>query len=102
MRVEVEEKVIPTSSLKIEGRGTFIGAKERWLVKLVGDYSPGTEAPPRSKRGGSQDDVRRRETARGATEKNKHFRVIERKVRDDLFEYFLPTGIRRPFESQRG
>ena len=29
VRVEVKDKISPTSSLKIEGRGTFVGAIER-------------------------------------------------------------------------
>ena len=52
--------------------------------------------------GGSKGDVRRA-TAIGVMEKNRYVRVIEeRKVRrDDPIEYFLPTGSKVPFESQR-
>ena len=53
VRVKVKGKVIPTGFLKIEGRETFIGAKD-WrkrgrLVEFVSDQNPGPEAPPRSK-----------------------------------------------------
>ena len=64
VRVEVKSKVIPTSFLKVEGRGTFVGKKQGRLVKLVGDQNPGSEAPPRSKREGSKGNVKRRATAR--------------------------------------
>ena len=54
MRVEVRSKAIPASFLKIEKMETFVGAKdrrerERRLVELKGDQSPGPEAPARSK-----------------------------------------------------
>ena len=29
VKIEVKSKVIPTSSLKVEGRGTLVGAKDR-------------------------------------------------------------------------
>ena len=51
MRVKVISKVIPASFLKIQGRETFVGAKEGWLVELVGDQNRGPEALPRSKKG---------------------------------------------------
>ena len=34
----------------MEGKGTFVGSKERQLVKLVGDHGPSSEVTPRSKR----------------------------------------------------
>ena len=54
MRVKVQGKAIPASSLKIEGRGTLVGAidgreKER-IEDLVGGQNPGPEAPPRSRK----------------------------------------------------
>ena len=51
VRVEVISKVISTCFLKIEGRGTFVRAKERLLVESVGDQNLGPKAPPRSKKG---------------------------------------------------
>ena len=54
MRVEVKSKVIPTSFLKIEGRGNLRwgerSGKEGQLVELVGDQNPSPKAPIRSKR----------------------------------------------------
>ena len=46
-------KVIPTSFLKVEGRGMLVGAKdrgERQIKELVDDQNPGPEAPPRSRK----------------------------------------------------
>ena len=40
MKVEVKDKLIPTSFLKIEGKGMFVGAEEGQLVKLGGDQNP--------------------------------------------------------------
>ena len=37
MRVKVRSKVIPTSFLKIEGRGTFVEVKEGQFVELAAD-----------------------------------------------------------------
>ena len=51
MRVKVKSKVIQTSFLNIEGRGTFVEEKEGRLVELVGDQKPGSEAPLSNKRG---------------------------------------------------
>ena len=45
--MELKSKVIPTSFLKIEERGTFVEAKKGRLVELVCDQNPGPEAPPR-------------------------------------------------------
>ena len=100
VRVEVKSKVILMSLLKIERKGTSIGAKDQrkgQLVELVGNQSQSPEAPPRSKIGGSKGDARR-----GAMEKSYHERVIEKnEVRgDDPIEYFLPMGSEVPFESQ--
>ena len=52
--VKVEGKVIPASFLKIEGRGTLVGAigrreKDR-LNELLGGQNPGPEAPPKSRK----------------------------------------------------
>ena len=43
-------KVIPTSYMKIRERRTFVGEKDRRLVEFVGDQSPSSKPPPRSKR----------------------------------------------------
>ena len=97
MGVKVKRKVIPANFLKIEGRVMLVGQE------LVGDQNPGPEAPPWSKKGrereGSKGDVRG-----GAMEKSRYVRVIEGKQirRDDPIEYFLPTNLGLPFESQRG
>ena len=53
VRVNVGGKAIPTSFLKIEGRGTLIGAKdrrERDRVELVGGQNQGPVAPPMSRK----------------------------------------------------
>ena len=44
---------------KIQGRETFVGAKEGRLVELVGDQNPGSEAPPWSKIGRERKEQRR-------------------------------------------
>ena len=51
----VRVKAIPVSFLKIEGRETLVGAKDRReregrIEELVGGQNPGLEAPPRSKK----------------------------------------------------
>ena len=43
--------------------------KEGQLEELVGDQNRSPEAPPRSKIGGSEGDIRREPSARGAIEK---------------------------------
>ena len=98
VRVNVGGKAIPTSFLKIEGRGTLIGAKdrrERDRVELVGGQNQGPVAPPMSKRGGGKGDVRREVTARGVMEKGGCVSVIDgvEVGGDDPVEYFLPTGV---------
>ena len=69
------------------------------LIELVGDQSPSPETPPGSKSGGSKGDVRKGATAKEAMEKGRKVRVTERKEgrRNDLIEYFLPTGVRSTF-----
>ena len=55
VKVEVKSKFILTSFLKIEVRGTFVGAenwRERQLVELLGDQSQSPKVPSLSKRGG--------------------------------------------------
>ena len=44
VKVKVKGKAIPASFLEIEGKRTFVGTKEGWLVELVGDQNPGPEA----------------------------------------------------------
>ena len=100
--MKVEVKVIPTSSLKIKGRGTFVGQKTgNKQLELVGDQNPGPETPPRSiesERRRNKGEVRGGATAREAMKKNRYDRVIEGKeIRDDPIEYFLPTGARSTF-----
>ena len=56
MKVKVGDKAIPASFLKIEGKGTFVGAKDRreregQIEVLVGDQNLGPEASSRSKKG---------------------------------------------------
>ena len=55
VRVKVGGKAIPVSFLKIEGRETLVGARDRReregrIEELVGGQNPGLEAPPRSKK----------------------------------------------------
>ena len=68
--------------------------KEEWLVELVGDQNPGSEAPSKGKRGRSKGDVKGR-----AMEKSRYFGVFENEEvrRDDPIEYFLPTGVGSTF-----
>ena len=103
MRVEVKSKVIPTSFLKIKGRETFVGAKEGRLVELVGDQNPSSEAPPRSKKGGSKGKIREGATARGAMEESRYFRLIEERRSEKMTQSNTssPRGSEVPFESQR-
>ena len=49
VRVKVGDKAIPGSSLKVEGRGTFIEAKDRG--KWDRSKNIGPKSPPRSKKG---------------------------------------------------
>ena len=83
-------KVIPASFLKVEGRGTLVGAIEGLIEELVGGQNPDPKAPPRSKRRGSKGDIRR-----GAMEKGRCVRVIEGEEvrRDDPVEYFFSAGV---------
>ena len=94
VRVKVKGQVMPTSFLKIEGRRTFLWAKEGQLIELVGDQNPGPEVPPRSKRGGSKGKVKGGAAARGA-KKSRCIKVIEGEGvrRDNPIEYFLSTGV---------
>ena len=57
MRVKVGGKAFPASFLKVEGRGTLVGAIEGRIEELVGGQNPGPEASPRSKKRGSKGDV---------------------------------------------
>ena len=61
------------------------------------------EGAREGKRGRSKGDVKREAAAKGGMEKNRNLRVIERKKvrRIDPIQYFLFTGLRRTFESQR-
>ena len=64
MRVKVGGKVIPASFLKVEERGTLVGAKdwrerEGWIEELVDGQNPGPEAPPKSKKGKEKREQRR-------------------------------------------
>ena len=75
MRIKVGRKPIPASFLKIEGRGTLVGVKDR--KGLVSVQNQGPVAPPMGKRRGGKGDVRRGATARRAMEKGGCVRVIE-------------------------
>ena len=53
MKVNVGGKAIPASFLKVEGRGTLVGAigqSEGRIEELVDGQNQGPEAPPRSMR----------------------------------------------------
>ena len=101
VKVKVGGKPILASFLKIEGRGTLVGAIDRrekdrqknWQVvrTQVLKHLPGARKGKR----GSKGDVRRGATTRGAMEKGGCVRVIEREEvrRDDPVEYFLPVGV---------
>ena len=98
MKVKVKSKVIPTNFLKIEGKRTFVGPKEGWLVELVGGRNPGPKAPPTSKRRGSKGDVKA-----GAIEKSRYVRIIEGDVIDDPINLILsPRGDQKCLLSPRG
>ena len=58
---------------------------------MVGGKNPGPKAFPRNKRGREKREHSiRRATARGAMERSRCVKIIERKVREnDLIEYFL-------------
>ena len=79
MRGKIRSKVIPTSFLKNEGRGTLVGGKGRKkkgrIEELVGGQNPGPEAPPRSKKG-------RKRREQGKCQKSRYVRVIEGKVKE--------------------
>ena len=54
VRVNVGNKLIPASFLKIEGRGTLVWAKDLrkgQIEELIGGHNPSPEAPPRCKKG---------------------------------------------------
>ena len=62
VRVKVNCKVIPTSTLKIEGRQLYVGGrpeKEGQLAESIGNQSPSFEVPERSKRGIESKEQRR-------------------------------------------
>ena len=66
VRFKVRGKVISANFLKIEGRRTLVGAKDRregQIEELVGDHNPGPEAPPKSKKG---QESREKENVTGA------------------------------------
>ena len=100
--VKVGGKVIPSSFLKVEGRGTLVGAKDRkerdrlknWQVikTQVLKHLPGAGKNKRERR---KENVRLEATARKAMEKGRCVRVIEgEKVRgNDPMEYFLAAGV---------
>ena len=75
--------------------GRWLGRRK--LIEFGGDYSPRPEAPPRSKRGRIEREVRG-----GATEKGRSVGAIEEKEaqRDGSIEYF-PWGKEVAFESQK-
>ena len=105
VRVKVRSKVIPSSILKIEGRGTIIGVKGRRegeIKEFIDDQNPGPKAPPISKKGRERREqriYRGGATDRGAMEKSRYVRVIEGKEvrRDDPIEYVLPMRVRSTF-----
>ena len=57
--------------------GRKTGERERQIEELVDGQNPGTEGPPRSKKGGSKGDVRGGANASRAMEKGGCVRVIE-------------------------
>ena len=77
----------------------MVRAEEGQLVELVSDHNPSPEAPPRNKRGGSQQYVKRESTVREAMEKVRNLGPIEREEarKDNPIKYFLSTGVRSTF-----
>ena len=69
------------------------------LVELVGDQRPSPEAPARTKKRRSKEDVRRGVTARVAIQKSSRVRTFEKKeVREDNpIEYFFLIRVKSTF-----
>ena len=58
MRVKVGGKIIPASFMKIEGRGTLVGAigrREGQIEELVVGQNPGPEALPEAREEGEKE-----------------------------------------------
>ena len=118
--VKVGDKVLLASSLKVEGRRTLVGAKDRregQIEELVGGQNPGPEAPPRSKKGQEKREQRKcqgRSNYQRAMEKGGCVRVIEGRgseeesLRGRRSEEMIqsntssPRVSEVPLESQRG
>ena len=99
MTIKVNDKVNPSelseNCRKGDVRWGERPKKEGWLVELVSDQSPGPEAPPRCRRGGSKGNVSGGATAKGMMEKGRYVTVIngEEVRRNDPIEYFLPMEV---------
>ena len=78
--------------------------RDRQIDELVGGQNPGSEAPPRSKKGGNKGDVRRGATAKGEMGNGGWISVIEgEEVRgDNPVKYFLSAGGWKYLLSHRG
>ena len=105
MRVKVGGKAIPASFLKIEEKGTLVGAigrREGQTEELVGGQNPGPEAPPRSKEKQEEREQRRcqeRSDCQRSDEERWVRQSFERKGvgRNDPVEYFLSAGVGSAF-----
>ena len=86
MRVEVKIKIIPKNFLKIEGKRTFVVAKDRrkrdYQIELVCNQKPSPKASPVSKKGGRSDGCQeeqwrsQEDVGREVMEKSNYIRVI--------------------------
>ena len=106
MRVKVRGKVIPASFLKVEGRGTLIGAKDlkRGMDRRIGRWSE-----PRSCSTSQEQERAREEGAREMSGEERWRRVgVSGSLRERRSEEmtqsktFSPQGSEVHFESQRG
>ena len=99
MGVKVASKAIRARFLKIEGRGTLVGAKtgerEGQIEELVGGQKPGPEAPTRSKKERERRKQRKRQE-RSDVGGSFGVRVIEEEEevrRENPVKYFLPAVV---------
>ena len=93
----VKGKVIPTSFLKIVGRGSLVEVKNKRLLELVGDQNPGPKTPPRGEREVGKGNVRGR-----AMEKIRYVWVIRRRRSEEMTQSNTssPLGSEVPFEAK--
>ena len=101
VRVKVIDKVIPESFLKVEERGTLVGAidrREGRIEELVGGQNPGHELPHRSRKRQEKRGQGRSQERSDCQRSDGEGWVCQghwgEEIRgDDPVEYFLPTGV---------